>query len=98
MIRRPPRSTLFPYTTLFRSIKPIFVIVDSVQTLYSSNVTSAPGSVSQVRETSNTIMKIGKSNNIPFFIVAHVTKQGTLAGPKVLEHMVDTVLDRKSVV
>src|SRR3712207_4504690 len=73
-------------------IKPIFVIVDSVQTLYSSNVTSAPGSVSQVRETSNTIMKIGKSNNIPFFIVAHVTKQGTLAGPKVLEHMVDTVL------
>lgn len=69
-----------------------FVIVDSIQTLYNSNLNSAPGSVSQVRECSNAIMKIAKSKNIPFFIVAHVTKQGELAGPKVLEHMVDTVL------
>lgn len=72
--------------------KPIFVIIDSIQTLYSPSVTSAPGSVSQVRESSNQIMRIGKNRNIPFFIVAHVTKQGALAGPKVLEHMVDTVL------
>ncbi|MBU5485003.1 DNA repair protein RadA [Clostridium sp. MSJ-11] len=71
---------------------PIFVIVDSVQTLYHPSISSAPGSVSQVREGSNSIMRIGKSKGIPFFIVAHVTKQGALAGPKVLEHMVDTVL------
>jgi len=74
------------------NLSPIFVIVDSVQTLFKPSITSAPGSVSQVRECSNEIMRIGKTNNIPFFIVAHVTKQGELAGPRVLEHMVDTVL------
>lgn len=73
-------------------IKPVFVIIDSIQTIYKEGVTSAPGSVSQVRECSNHIMRIGKSKNIPLFIVAHVTKQGELAGPRVLEHMVDTVL------
>lgn len=73
-------------------IKPVFVIIDSIQTIYKEGVTSAPGSVSQVRECSNQLMRIGKSNNIPLFIVAHVTKQGELAGPRVLEHMVDTVL------
>lgn len=73
-------------------IEPIFVIVDSIQTLYKSSITSAPGSVSQVRECSNDLMRMGKTRNIPFFIVAHVTKQGELAGPRVLEHMVDTVL------
>jgi len=74
------------------NIKPVFVIIDSIQTVFKPSVTSAPGSVSQVRECSNSIMRIGKSSNIPFFIVAHVTKQGELAGPRVLEHMVDTVL------
>jgi len=73
-------------------LKPVFVIIDSIQTVYKENITSAPGSVSQVRECSNAIMRIGKNNNIPLFIVAHVTKQGELAGPRVLEHMVDTVL------
>ena len=73
-------------------LKPIFVIIDSIQTIYKEGVTSAPGSVSQVRECSNHIMRIGKDENISFFIVAHVTKQGELAGPRVLEHMVDTVL------
>lgn len=73
-------------------LKPQFVIIDSIQTMYRDSVTSAPGSVSQVRECSNQIMRIGKSNDISFFIVAHVTKQGELAGPRVLEHMVDTVL------
>ncbi|MFA6941473.1 MAG: magnesium chelatase domain-containing protein, partial [Clostridiaceae bacterium] len=62
------------------------------QTMFSSNLSSAPGSVSQVRECANNLMRIGKSRNIPMFIVAHVTKQGDLAGPRVLEHMVDTVL------
>lgn len=73
-------------------IKPQFVIIDSIQTMYRDSITSAPGSVSQVRECSNQIMRIGKNNDISFFIVAHVTKQGELAGPRVLEHMVDTVL------
>lgn len=73
-------------------MKPSFVIIDSIQTMYKDTVASAPGSVSQVRECSNELMRIGKNNSIPLFIVAHVTKQGELAGPRVLEHMVDTVL------
>lgn len=74
------------------TINPKFVIIDSIQTLFKSELSSAPGTVSQVRQCSNDIMHISKNNNIPFFIVAHVTKQGELAGPRVLEHMVDTVL------
>lgn len=73
-------------------LKPIFVIVDSIQTLFKTSITSAPGSVSQVRECSSDLMRLAKTRNIPFFIVAHVTKQGELAGPRVLEHMVDAVL------
>ncbi|MTK10976.1 MAG: DNA repair protein RadA [Clostridiaceae bacterium] len=72
--------------------KPVFVIIDSIQTLFKQSISSAPGSVSQVRESANDIMHMGKSKGISFFIVAHVTKQGELAGPRVLEHMVDTVL------
>lgn len=78
--------------THISDLNPVFVIIDSVQTLYKPTITSAPGSVSQVRECTNDLMRIGKTNNIPLFIVAHVTKQGELAGPRVLEHMVDTVL------
>jgi len=74
------------------NISPVFVIIDSIQTLYKESISSAPGGVSQVRECANELMRIGKTSNIPFFIVAHVTKQGELAGPRVLEHMVDTVL------
>lgn len=73
-------------------LNPVFVIIDSIQTVYKESVSSAPGSVSQVKECSNAIMRIGKSKNIPLFLVAHVTKQGELAGPRVLEHIVDTVL------
>ncbi|MDW8800204.1 DNA repair protein RadA [Clostridium sp. A1-XYC3] len=74
------------------NIQPVFVIIDSIQTLFKQSISSAPGSVSQVRESANDIMRMGKSKNVSFFIVAHVTKQGELAGPRVLEHMVDTVL------
>lgn len=74
------------------NLKPEFLIVDSVQTMYSAEIESAPGSVSQVRTCGNELMKIGKSNGIPVFIVAHVTKSGELAGPRILEHMVDCVL------
>ncbi len=73
-------------------LKPDFLIVDSIQTVYNRDVTSAPGSVSQVREATNSFMKLAKGDGIATFIVGHVTKSGTIAGPKVLEHMVDTVL------
>ncbi len=68
------------------------VIIDSIQTMYSEEVESAPGSVSQVREATNMLMQLAKGLNITIFIVGHVTKEGTVAGPRVLEHMVDTVL------
>ena len=72
--------------------KPELVIIDSIQTMYSEEVTSAPGSVSQVRESTNVFMQLAKGLGITIFIVGHVTKEGTVAGPRVLEHMVDTVL------
>ena len=71
---------------------PAVAVIDSIQTMYSDEVTAAPGSVSQVREATNTLMQIAKGLNITIFIVGHVTKEGTVAGPRVLEHMVDTVL------
>lgn len=72
--------------------KPEVVIIDSIQTMYSEEVASAPGSVSQVRESTNVFMQLAKGLGISIFIVGHVTKEGTVAGPRVLEHMVDTVL------
>lgn len=72
--------------------KPKVVIIDSIQTMYREDVSSAPGSVSQVRESTNVLMQIAKGMNITIFIVGHVTKEGVVAGPRVLEHMVDTVL------
>jgi DNA repair protein RadA/Sms len=73
-------------------LEPEVLIVDSVQTVYSPEITSAPGSVSQVREATNQFMNLSKRNGISTFLVGHVTKSGSIAGPKVLEHMVDTVL------
>lgn len=73
-------------------VKPDVVVVDSIQTIYREDVGSAPGSVSQVRESTNALMQLAKGNSIPIFIVGHVTKEGVVAGPRVLEHMVDTVL------
>lgn len=72
--------------------KPDVVVIDSIQTMYHEEVGSAPGSVSQVRESTNIFMQLAKGLNIAIFIVGHVTKEGTVAGPRVLEHMVDTVL------
>ena len=72
--------------------RPELVIIDSIQTMYSEEVSSAPGSVSQVRESTNVFMQLAKGLGISIFIVGHVTKEGTVAGPRVLEHMVDTVL------
>ncbi len=73
-------------------IQPDIVIIDSIQTMHRQDITSAPGSVPQVRETTNMLMHIAKQNDISMFIVGHVTKDGSLAGPRVLEHMVDCVL------
>ena len=73
-------------------LQPAVVIVDSIQTMYDENVDAAPGSVSQVREITSVLLRIAKSRNISIFIVGHVTKEGNVAGPRMLEHMVDTVL------
>ncbi len=72
--------------------KPQIVIIDSIQTMYNEAVSSAPGSVSQVRESTSALMQIAKGMGVTVFVVGHVTKEGTVAGPRVLEHMVDTVL------
>lgn len=73
-------------------VKPQIVVIDSIQTMYREEVSSAPGSVSQVREATGLLMQLAKANGISIFIVGHVTKEGAVAGPRVLEHMVDTVL------
>ena len=75
-----------------RQINPEVVIIDSIQTMYNENVSAAPGSVSQVRESTGVLMQLAKGLGVSIFIVGHVTKEGTVAGPRVLEHMVDTVL------
>ncbi|SDI91583.1 DNA repair protein RadA [Alteribacillus bidgolensis] len=73
-------------------IQPTLVVIDSIQTVHQAGVTSAPGSVAQVRESTSMFMRIAKTRGIAVFIVGHVTKQGSIAGPKMLEHMVDSVL------
>ncbi len=75
-----------------KEISPRAVVIDSIQTMYSPVLTSAPGSVGQVRESSGRLILLAKKTGIPIFLVGHVTKDGSIAGPKVLEHMVDTVL------
>lgn len=75
-----------------RNRKPQIVIIDSIQTMYSEDVSAAPGSVSQVRESTALFLQLAKGLGVSIFIVGHVTKEGTVAGPRVLEHMVDTVL------
>lgn len=78
--------------TIILEQKPNLAIIDSIQTIYNEDLSSAPGSVSQVRECTSVLMRLAKDNNISIMIVGHVTKEGAIAGPRVLEHMVDTVL------
>ncbi len=73
-------------------IKPTLIVIDSIQTLYTSQIESSPGSVGQVREVTAQLLQISKKRGIPIFLIGHVTKDGAIAGPKILEHMVDTVL------
>ena len=80
-------------TQVASELNPVFIIIDSIQTMYTSDIDSAQGSVSQVRACGNELARIGKTKNIPIFIVCHVTKSGELAGPKIVEHLVDAVLN-----
>ena len=73
-------------------IKPQLLVIDSIQTLYSSHIESSPGSISQVRECTAQLLRYAKQTEVPVFLIGHITKEGALAGPKVLEHMVDVVL------
>jgi DNA repair protein RadA/Sms len=79
-------------TQHFRDVRPSILVVDSIQTTYSANLSSAPGSVGQVREGAQQFVLLAKKTGVPVFIIGHVTKDGAIAGPKILEHMVDTVL------
>ena len=74
------------------SIQPKVLIIDSIQTLYSSEIESSPGSISQIKECTSQLLRYSKQTNVPVFLIGHITKEGSLAGPKVLEHMVDAVL------
>ena len=87
-----PETNMDSIKDTIRELKPEYVVIDSVQTMQATGVTSAIGSVSQIREVTAQLMQIAKSNNITIFVVGHVTKGGAIAGPKILEHMVDTVL------
>ncbi len=91
-LRLYAETSLALIENVIKNNMPDILIVDSIQTMYNEEVASAPGSVSQVREITSRLMRIGKTNNISIFIVGHVTKDGSIAGPRVLEHMVDTVL------
>ncbi len=82
-------------TNIFKQIEeiqPEILIIDSVQTLYTDTIESSPGSISQIRETAAEMQRFAKSSDVPVFLIGHITKDGNIAGPKVLEHMVDTVL------
>jgi len=85
-------TSLEKIVTHVHRLKPKALVVDSIQTMFTSALESAPGSVSQVRETAGRFMMLAKGSGIPVFLVGHVTKDGSIAGPRVLEHMVDTVL------
>ena len=85
-------TSLEKIITHVHRLKPKALVVDSIQTMFTSAIESAPGSVSQVRETAGRFMVLAKGSGIPVFLVGHVTKDGSIAGPRVLEHMVDTVL------
>ncbi|MDD5593125.1 MAG: DNA repair protein RadA [Candidatus Margulisbacteria bacterium] len=87
-----PETNLFAIENSINEVKPSFVVIDSIQTLFREDVASAASSVAQVRECAAYLVRIAKTTGIPIFIVGHATKEGTVAGPRVLEHVVDTVL------
>lgn len=86
------QTNLEAVITQIDTLKPEILVIDSIQSIYTSNITSSSGSVSQIRECTNALMDIAKNKNITVIVIGHVTKDGNIAGPKVLEHMVDTVI------
>ena len=87
-----PETNLFAIEKAAEELKPKLLIIDSIQTMYREDIPAAPGSVSQVRECAAYLTRIAKTSHLPIFIVGHVTKEGNIAGPRILEHIVDTVL------
>jgi len=87
-----PETNLNTILTYAREIKPELLVIDSIQTLFDGNLESSPGSISQVRECTAQLLRYAKQTGTPVFLIGHITKDGSIAGPKVLEHMVDTVL------
>ena len=87
-----PETNIENIMAACEEIKPCFLIIDSIQTMFSASADSVAGSLTQIRECSGQLIRYAKNNDVPVFIVAHVTKSGDLAGPKTMEHMVDTVL------
>ena len=87
-----PQTSLESIKVQIENLQPDIVVIDSIQAIYSQNIVSTAGSVSQIRECCNILMQIAKSKNITVLVIGHVTKDGNIAGPKVLEHMVDTVI------
>jgi len=87
-----PQTNMENIKAQIEEIAPDFAVIDSIQAIYSNNISSSAGSVSQIRECTNILMHIAKSKNITTLVIGHVTKDGNIAGPKVLEHMVDTVI------
>ena len=85
-------TNLHSILTYATEIHPDLVIIDSIQTLFTGNIESSPGSISQVRECTAQLLRYAKQTGTPVFLIGHITKDGSIAGPKVLEHMVDTVL------
>ena len=87
-----PETNVEIITAQVEAMKPALVVIDSIQTVYTESLTAAPGSVGQLRESTALLMQVCKGLSVPFILVGHVTKEGAIAGPRVLEHMVDTVL------
>lgn len=85
-------TSIHRITDQIKNNKPQVVVIDSIQTIYSETIESSPGSVSQIRESTSELLKTAKEHDIPVFLIGHITKEGNIAGPKVLEHMVDVVL------
>ena len=87
-----PETVVETIVATAREVKPAAIVIDSIQTIYTEELTSAPGSVGQIRESAAKLMFFAKRSDIPVFLIGHVTKEGAIAGPRVLEHIVDTVL------
>ncbi len=88
----PYRNSNTKYFKHIKTIKPDLLVIDSIQTLHTQSIESSPGSISQIRETAAELLRFAKETDTPVILIGHITKDGNIAGPKILEHMVDVVL------